>query len=148
MATPASEDFVDNVLANLRVMAMLNKNQKLCVRKGALTVDTQDLLQPVRRWLNSDSRDIIILHVRNTVSSCMRIANTCIQQADRDGCKRHLAWTLESLRDAMQAADNGITNLKNTYIKDAMFVASLDVLVNRMRACVEEVTSFIDKRVF
>lgn len=144
----ASEDFVDNVLANLKVMAMLNKNQKLCVRKGALSVDTPDVMQPIRRWMNNDSRDIILLHVRNTVSSCMRIANNCVQQAEREGCNSQVVWTLQSMRDAMVEAENGVTNLQSTYAHDAMFVASLSVLSNRMNACINEVESFIQKKVF
>lgn len=148
MSTPASDDFVDSVLANLKVIAMLNKNQKLCVRKGALSVDTQDMMQPVRRWLHNDSRDIILLHVRNTITSCVRIATSCIQFAERDGCNRNVVWTLESLRDAMVASENGMCNLQSTYVQDAMLVASMTVLLQRMKACVEDVTTFIDKKVF
>ena len=69
----ASDEFVDSTIANLKVIGMVPRNGRLCVRKGQLCIDATDQLQPLRRWVRGDSRDLTLLHVRNTVQNACRI---------------------------------------------------------------------------
>lgn len=76
-----SEDFVDTVVANLKVISMLRKNSKLCVKRGQLAIDRSDHFQGVRRWITKDSRDVTLMHIRNTISSALKITRALLPPA-------------------------------------------------------------------
>lgn len=135
-----TDDFIDGTLANLKIIGMLQKNDKIKVYKGQICVDRgEESLQPLWRWLNRDSRDVSIVHLRNTVNNAMKIAHSI----QTDGATRHVVnmqeWTLRRLVDEMQAAEIGLQNLRATYMCDGNTVAALDVLTERLKANCDEI---------
>lgn len=74
------DDFVDRMLANLKVIAMIPRGGKLCVRQGQLCLEPVDPMQRVRRWLLGDSRNVALAHVRSTVNGAIDLSNTLLQQ--------------------------------------------------------------------
>lgn len=122
-----TDEFVDNVLANLKVIGMLQKSNKLCIRKGQLAIDTDDHLQSVRRWYNKDSRDMVLMNIRNIINNAIKIS-----EQNHDGDLKQ--WTLTRMNEEMRACEMGLQNLKTTYMGDAMMIASLDVLIDRLQA--------------
>lgn len=148
------EEFVDQTVANLKVIGMLQRNDKLRVHKGQLCIDHHDgALQSVRRWLYRDSRDVTLIQLRNTVSNAIRIARAMTELVGApEGAAGPLAlisaraagadaitadmreWTLGRLVDEMASAQLGLQNLRATYAGDSSFVASLDVLAERLHA--------------
>lgn len=159
-----SEDFVDNVLTNLKVIGMLQKNSKLCVRKGQLAIDGIDHWQPVRRWIFKDSRDTVLSHARLTINNAVRIAKMLCCSSDTGGgvgsnlipvdrCHSTTPggvdmriWILTTLTDEMRACEMGLRNLKTTYMSDAMMVASLDVLIDKLRANHSDMSQYLARR--
>ncbi|KAG1678773.1 hypothetical protein FOA52_012813 [Chlamydomonas sp. UWO 241] len=119
---------------------MVTKNGKLCVRKGQLCLDHVQA-QSVRRWVNGDSRDTTIMHVKSTISNAMRVARSII--ASKPECNI-AKWTLHRLLAEMQACECGLENLKSTYITDSMMLANLDVIIERRRANMTEIREFIE----
>jgi hypothetical protein len=83
-----SEDFVDSTIANLKIIGMVPRNGRLCVRKGQLCLETSDQLQAVRRWARGDSLfaelgqcEIGLQNLRTTYASdSMMVANVGVLQ--------------------------------------------------------------------
>jgi hypothetical protein len=134
-----TDDFVDVIISNLKVIGMLQKSSKLCIRKGSLSIDNDDHLQAIRRWLNKDSRDNVLMHVRNTIHSSIKISKELISGSLKSDLRD---WTLARLNDEMRACEMGLVNLKTTYMSDAMMVASLNVLIDRLKANYEEISKY------
>jgi len=135
----ASEDFVDSTIANLKILGMLPKNSKLCVRKGNLSVDVPRI-QGVRRWINGDSRDSTLVHAKTTVNNSIKIARaimTCPITSMGE-------WTLQRIYEELDHAEIGLQNLKTTYVNDSMMVANLDVLIERLGAHREEIGAHLE----
>ena len=136
-----TDDFVDNIIANLKVIGMVQKNSKLCVRKGQLAIDNEGHFQAVRRWLFKDSRDTVLMHVRNTINNAIKVSKNLINGDAQTDLRN---WTLLRLNEEMRNCQAGIQNLKTTYMDDAMMVASLDVLSERLVANYEEISKVLD----
>lgn len=133
-----TEDFVDATIANLKILGMVPKNGKLCVRKGQLCIDKQRI-QGVRRWINGDSRDLTLIHAKTTINNSIRIARA-IMTCEKTSTSM---WTLTRVFEEMERCETGLQNLKTTYADDSMMVANIDVLIERQQANKEEISSFM-----
>ena len=125
-----NEEFTDNTIANLKIISMVQKNQKLCVRKGQLTIEKNDRVQFIRRWLHNDSRDLILMHVRNTINNAVKIARALM---DNTATMSFKEWTLARIMEEMESTEHGLANLKTTYTDDSIMIANLDVLIDRLK---------------
>ncbi len=129
------DEVVDRTIANLKVISMVNKGEKLCVRKGQLNIEQFDRLQPIRRWYNKDSRDNSILHIRNTVNDAIKISKGLVVNNLQINLSE---WIVMALNDEIKKCEIGLQNLKTTYADDSSFVANLDVLIDRCHAHLDE----------
>jgi hypothetical protein len=116
-----TEGFVDGTIATLKVIGMVGKGGRLCVRKGQLCLENDDSVQFFRRWLLGDSRDITLMHVKNTALNAMELARNNHDPEMRGRVCRELHNCLA-----------GLQNLRSTYIKDSVMVAHLEVLSDRV----------------
>ena len=139
-----NNEFIDNVIASLKIIGMLQKNQKLCVRKGQLTIERDDRMQFMRRWINNDSRDTIIMHIRNTANNAFKIAQHMIEMRNTSSESGISEWTLNLIMNELENARNGLVNLKTTYVNDAIMIANLDVLVDRISINCNDISSIIN----
>lgn len=135
-----TEEMIDNTIANLKVIGMIQKNGRLAVRKGQLTIESDDHLQTIRRWLNKDSRDLALMHIRNTVNNAIKLSKGMINNTVSTELK---TWALHRLATEMQNCQSGLVNLKTTYANDSLMVANLDVMNDRLIAHHKELFDFI-----
>jgi hypothetical protein len=133
-----TDDFVDGVISNLRILSMIPKGGKLCVRKGQLSIDTVGRGQFVWRWVNGDSRDNTMNHVRNTISSAIAIITNFMNQYKND-VTWISAWTINRLCEEMERCEAGMCNLRTTYADDAAVVAALFTMSERIKAHCKEI---------
>jgi hypothetical protein len=126
-----SDDLVDNIITNLKVIGMVKKGEKLCIRKGQLAIDSDNHLQPLRRWINKDSRDTILLHIRNTILNAIKISKGIHKDEILSDMKE---WTYNRINEEMNSCEVGLQNLKTTYMNDSVIYAALDVLIERINA--------------
>jgi hypothetical protein len=130
------DEVVDRTMANLKLMSMVNKGEKLCVRKGQLNIEQFDRLQPVRRWYNKDSRDNSLIHIRNTINDAIKISKGLLANNLQVGLSE---WIVSALNEEIKKSEIGLQNLKTTYADDSSFVANLDVLIDRCKAHSDEI---------
>lgn len=143
-ASMATEEFVDSTIATMKIIGMVPKNGKLCIRKGHLCLDVSDQVQFVRRWAQGDSRDCTLMHVRNTFNSAFKISRFLINLPAGDSYMTF--WTLDRMVTEMAQCETGLQNLKTTYSADSMMVANLEVLLDRLTAHEAELTKFLSRK--
>jgi len=130
-----TEDLIDSTITNLKIIGCVPKNGRLCIRKGQLTLEPDDHFQLLRRWINRDSREITLIHIRNTINNALKLSKGLMSNQIDTELKK---WTLQKLIQEMLNCQQGLINLKTTYNDDYAFKASLDVLCERLQAnCVE-----------
>jgi hypothetical protein len=130
------EEVIDKTMANLKLLGMVNKGEKLCLKKGQLNIEYADRLQSFRRWFNKDSREVTLVHIRNTVYDAIKIAKGLIGNSIQSDLK---VWTITALNQELKNCENGLNNLKTTYMDDSCFVANIDVLIDKCHAQTDEI---------
>lgn len=130
------DEVVDKTMANLKLIGMIKKGEKVCLRKGQLNIEYVDRLQPVRRWYNKDSRDVTLIHIRNTINDAIKIAKGLLSNNIQSDMK---TWTIGAINNELKNCDIGLQNLKTTYIEDPSFQANIDVLSDKCKAQSEEI---------
>ena len=152
----ASDEFVDATIANLKVIGMVPQNGRLCVRKGQLCLEATDNTQSVRRWVRGDSRDLSLMHVRNTISNATRIMQllcsttpstsshvppSSTQGEHVDPATSNLIivgstkkkWTVRRIAEELAQCEVGLQNLMTTYMTDSIMVANIGVIIERIQ---------------
>lgn len=140
------EDFIDSTISGLKVIGMVPKNGKLSVRKGQLCLESQTRAQGLRRWINGDSRDMTLLHVKNTVSNAFKIGRMLMTADNSNASPTEVTmrvWTLERISTELEKSETGLLNLKTTYAEDSMVLATIDVMVDRQRAHRSEISQYL-----
>jgi hypothetical protein len=135
------DELVDKTMANLKLIGMIKKGEKVCLRKGQLNIEYVDRLQSLRRWYNKDSRDVSLIHIRNTINDAIKIAKGLITNNVQSDLK---VWTVSALNQELKNCETGMQNLKTTYIDDPSFLANIEVLLDKCKAQADE----IDKALF
>lgn len=135
------DELVDKTMANLKLIGMIKKGEKVCLRKGQLNIEYVDRLQSFRRWFNKDSRDVSLIHIRNTINDAIKIAKGLVSNTIQSDMK---VWTVSALNQELRNCENGMQNLKTTYIDDPSFLANIEVLLDKCKAQADE----IDKALF
>jgi hypothetical protein len=136
------DEVVDKTMANLKLISMVSKGEKLCVRKGQLNIEQIDRLQPIRRWYNKDSRDNCLIHIRNTIIDAIKISKGLLA----NNLQIELStWIVTALNEEIKRCESGLQNLKTTYEEDSSFVANLDVMIDRCRAHSDEIDRSLKK---
>jgi hypothetical protein len=130
------DELVDKTMANLKLIGMIKKGEKVCLRKGQLNIEYIDRLQSLRRWYNKDSRDVSLIHIRNTINDAIKIAKGLIANNIQSDLK---VWTVSALNQELRNCENGMQNLKTTYIDDPSFLANIEVLLDKCKAQSDEI---------
>ena len=136
-----TDEYIDAIFANMKVIGMLQKHSKLRIRRDKLTIDMDDRLQGIRRWIFKDSRNSVLVHIRNTINSAIRISKCFLRDEQTNELRN---WTILRMHEEMRNCETGLQNLKATYMDDSAMVAALDVLIERLRANHEEIARKYD----
>lgn len=123
------DEQIDQCLISLKIIGMLQKNDKLCVRRGSLTIEPDDKFQMLRRWFYKDTREQCMMHIRNTVTTTQSITKGIIEGKIDINMSD---WTLRRIMKEMTNCQPGLVNLKTTYSEDSVMIAHLDNLIERL----------------
>ena len=126
-----NDELIDNTITNLKIIGSCCKNNRLCVRKNQLIIDTDDYLQSVRRWYHRDSRDLTLIFIKNTINNAINLIKSLNNNEINIDLKE---WTLTTLLQELINAKEGLINLKTTYNDDGVFKASIDIIIDRLEA--------------
>jgi len=134
------DEQIDQCIISLKIIGMLQKNGRLCIRRGVLCIEPDDKLQTFRRWFNKDTREQCMIHIRNTILNAISITKNIMNKK----IEIELAdWTLKRILKELTTCQNGLINLKTTYSEDSSIIAHIDTLIDRLRANCEEIHDYI-----
>jgi hypothetical protein len=136
------EDYIDLLIANLKVLAGVPNGGRLAVRRGQLSVDTTVHGQFLMRFWHGDSRESTTHHVRNSVAGAMRATDAIMTAPGKPTWKD--LWTLDHVAREMQSAEFGLRNLRSTYSDDAGTIAALYVISERLEAHCDLIRRFLE----
>ena len=111
------EELTDNIITNLKIISMVQKNEKLCIRKGFLQIDKVSKFQFIKRFIFNDSRDNTLHYLKQLVMDIKIIIEI------NGGIIVHDFDKIEI----------GINNLKVSYAQDPMIIASLDHIIKKIK---------------
>ena len=104
-----NEESVDNIITNLKIISLVKVDEKLSIRKGHLQIDNSSNLQFLKRWFYRDSRDIILLFVKDLIRNISMLF-------EKLECYYDKLWILKRILTEMENAKSGLINLKITFI--------------------------------
>jgi hypothetical protein len=108
---------IDFLITNLNTAGKLKINQKLSIRHGHLQVGNFSILS---RWYNKDSRELIITFFRDLIKKIKELGDL-------------EPYEKELMKNAINQAEAGLSNLKITYKNDAYITVCIDNIVNRLQ---------------
>jgi len=135
------DEQIDNTITTLKVLGMLPKNGRLCVRKGQLTLEADNQMQKIKRWIYRDSRDVTLIHIKNTMSNTNKLIKGIMNNQIELELK---TWSLHRFLAEMINCQAGLVNLKTTYLDDTSMVATLDVICDRLQANCLELKTYLN----
>ena len=109
---------MDSLITNLKIIGMIQVNDKLCIRKGHLQIDSCVRLQFLSRWFYKDSRDSILNFLNELV---------------KFNLEKMDPWMLTRLLIELEKVCTGLNNLKLTYILDPYMIVKIDYLIDKFK---------------
>ena len=115
-----NEETIDLIITNIKVISQLNPNDKLCIRKGHLYIDTSSNFQFIKRWFYCDSREITLIYIHKLIKNIRFILENCNCNSD------DRLWILTRILNELENAEQGLINLKRTYSLDPYMSANIE----------------------
>ena len=120
-----NEEFIDNIITNLKILSIIEINDKLGVRKGHLSIDNGSL-QFIRRWFYRDSRDVIKIFIRDLVKNITIVFSKLNSYEDS-------GWVLARILTELENVEKGLINLKTTYSDDQVMTVSIENFIIKFK---------------
>lgn len=116
---------IEEIVINLKLLATVDKNQKLITRDSYLNIESRSLVPEfIRRWNRQDNRNETIKKINNVVNSAIKHIH-----ANNDD--------IYNVKEYLKNAMSGVSNLKETYSTCSQTCARLDVILDKMRKSLE-----------
>ena len=114
-----NEESIDNIITNLKIISLVKVEEKLSIRKGHLSLDNSSNFQFLKRWFYRDSRDMVLLFVKDLIRSISNLF-------DKLNCYNDNIYILKKILVEMENAKTGLINLRTTYSNDAVMVVKFE----------------------
>jgi hypothetical protein len=116
---------IEEIVINLKLLATVDKNQKLITRDSYLNIESKSLVPEfIRRWNRQDNRNETIKKINLIVNSAIKH----IQNNNDD---------IYNVKEYLKNAMLGVSNLKETYSTCSQTCARLDVILDKMKKALE-----------
>lgn len=133
---------LDKVLVDLGVIGQLKGSDKLGVFKTLgeqqLVIDSgSNWMQGMYRWYSGCNRSEVMVYLWSIVAQCEKFSTLFTEPAT---CKT--ISVRSGLKDSLENAITGLTNLKTTYSSDCNVVAQLTLICTRLRESNDRIIVF------
>ena len=123
-----NEDFIDSIITNLKIIGILQINEKLSIRHGHLHIDRDLGFQCVKRWFFRDSRNIILNFLKEIIRNILLTFNKIKSLNHEDQ-----VWILSRIISEMNSIENGLNNMKTTYSIDPVTNVVIDNIIVKFK---------------
>jgi len=134
---PMNEESIDNIITNLKIISLVKVDEKLSIRKGHLQIDNSSNFQFLKRWFYRDSREFILLFIKDLIRSISSLF-------DKINSYRDSSWVLSRVLTEMENAKAGFINLKTTYCTDSVMVVKFDNVNVKFCELIEQIKNKIN----
>lgn len=138
---PINEDFVDLIVTNLKILGMVQINDKLIVRRGHLQIDKESGILFIKRWFMGDSRDQALSYISSVIKNVNILfgkLKAIMPSGQAIYTSDDVKWVLTRVLTEMEKAESGINNMKTTYSEDSMTTVILENVLTKLRElCVQ-----------
>ena len=118
---------MDDVTVNLKLLARVQKHQKIVTRDTFLNVESKSLVpECIRRWRRGDDRHTTINKINSVVTAGIE-----------------LVPSTPSIRNELIEAAEGIKNLKETYSSCSQTCARLDTIIDKIKVVENSTSSMV-----
>ena len=114
-------DFIDSIITNLKIISLVQINEKLGVHNGHLCIDHSSNIQFLKRWFNRDSRTIVLKFIKDLIKNIVKITDTDVI----------LRITSELIN-----VEKGIDNMKLTYSDDLVTIVTLELINMKFKSMI------------
>ena len=131
---------INHLLLDLEVIKQLLENDKLAVitlpGSTKLSVHSANSISSVIRWYNNYNREDCINYLELLTNNIVKTSDFIISgQHNEEG---------ETIKNAIDAALNGLINLRITYVKDSVITAKLTLIINKFKNVSKNLENFIN----
>ena len=123
-----SEEFIDSIITNLKILSIVQINEKLCIHKGHLQIDRDTGLQFIKRWFYRDSRDLVLNFIKELIRN-INYLFTKVKSLEKDEQK----WIITRILSEMDNIENGLNNLKTTYSIDPVTIVNIENITTKIK---------------
>ena len=123
-----NEEFIDSIVTNLKIISIIQINEKLCIHKGHLQIDRDSTIQPLKRWFNRDSREVILNFIKELIKNINSLFNK-VKTLDKD----EQIWIVGRILIEMDSTENGLNNLKTTYSFDPVTTVTIENIIIKLK---------------
>jgi hypothetical protein len=120
---------LDNIILNLKMLALIKADDKLYLEDGLLKIDNPTMTQGLTRWMNDYSRNKTMEDIGVLINETSRFVDNNFQKTDRSeednrDCQKILVEVSKSV--------TGIQNIKITYKDDTFIQSKLEVMNDKI----------------
>jgi hypothetical protein len=137
----------DKLLINLKILSKIQKNGRIARSSdGIIGLELDTYLQPIKRFLSSDSRKQAIFEINSIVNESIATTHSIINSKfmNKTYCQTDEFLkgfdNLHLLMSEMQAALTGLENLKFTYQNDPNVISQLDIIVLKLNTSIKDIS--------
>ena len=135
----------DKLLINLKILSKIPKNGRISRSlDGIISLETDTIYQPFRRFLTSDSRKQSISEINSIINECIDTLSNIINlkwmnvkffntQEYHKGMEN-----ISLLINSLESAKIGIVNLKFTYQNDPNISCQIDIMILKVNSTLKE----------
>ncbi len=135
----------DKLLINLKIIGKIQKNGRISKScSGIVSIETDSYFQCLWRSITSNSRKQTLIEINNILfeleSTLYTIYNSKFMNKEYSKSEEFYKMFEEFklLLTEIEGSEQGIFNLKFTYISDVNISAQLDVVILRIKALIKE----------
>jgi hypothetical protein len=117
-----NEEYIDNLITDLKIIGILQPNEKLNIRNCHLHIDRSSNFQFIKRWFYRDSRYVINVYIKDLIIKKI----LSVYDKIKEYSKSESVWILERILTELENANVGLNNLKLTYSNDPYMIATIE----------------------
>ena len=149
----------EKILLNLKIIGNIKSKDKLSSNnQDVLEIEANDIIQGVRRWWYSRSRDLTISTIRKTIQDSFEITdnaldneklNTKANSTFYDNTSKNTYFNeensslLQRFLLELTSANKGLDNLKITYISDTRIVSEIELLQQQIKLRIAKINGLL-----
>ena len=151
---------IENIILNMKIIGSIQKGDKLLgndIDNEVLEIESNDFLQPIRRWWFSRNRLETINKIKIIVNKSFDITDRTLENERDASYNKDIEYfseenssLLQRFLVEMKQSTKGLENLKITYDEDVKIISEIDILIEKLQLRIQKIQNGlkIDKTIF